>query len=148
MSVMRWRPLDDFVTLREAMGRLFEDSYVRQGARRADRAELAMNMWEDKDALHVVARVPGLQADDLEITVSGDALTIRGRFASDVEHGESKEWSWYNSELWYGPFERSILLPTQIQHDKVEAQVKSGVLHLTLPKSEEVKPKTIKVNVG
>ncbi len=148
MSVLRWRPSDDLVTLREAMGRLFEESFVRPTARRTDRAELAANVWEDKDAIHVVARVPGLLADDLDITISGDALTIRGRFGSDIERQESKEWRWYNSELWYGPFERTIMLPTLVQSDKVEAQVSNGVLHLTLPKAEEVKPKTIKVQVG
>jgi len=136
------------VTLREAMDRLFEESFVRPIARRADHAELATNMWEDKDALHVMARVPGLQAEDLDITINDDVLSIRGRFSSEIERQEAKEWHWFNSELWYGAFERTIRLPTLVQIDKIEAQVKNGVLHLTLPKAEEVKPKTIKVNVA
>jgi len=151
MAVVRWRPVEDMLTLREAMDRLFEDSFVRSPAgapRRGEAAQLPVNIWEDKDNLHVVARVPGLEADDLDIQLTGEALSIRGRFGSDVEREESKDWCWYANELWYGPFERTIALPTQVQGDKVEAVFKNGVLHLTVPKAEEVKPKTIKVKVG
>lgn len=150
MAVVRWRPFEDMLTLREAMDRLFEDSFVRPSAalRRGERAELPVNVWEDKDSLHVVARVPGLEPDDLDIQLTGDVLTIRGRFGSDVEREESKDWCWYANELWYGPVERTITLPTKVQTDKVEAVFKNGVLHLTVPKAEEVKPKTIKVKLA
>jgi HSP20 family protein len=150
MAVVRWRPYEDMLTLREAMDRLFEDSFVRSAAgapRRGEAAQLPVNVWEDKDNVHVVARVPGLEAEDLDIQLTGEMLTIRGRFASDAEGEGSKEWAWYANELWYGPFERSITLPTQVQTDKVEAVFKNGMLHLTVPKAEEVKPKTIKVKV-
>lgn len=151
MAVVRWRPFEDMLTLREAMDRLFEDSFVRPAAgapRRGQAAQLPVNVWEDKDTVQVVARVPGLEADDLDIQLTGDALTIRGRFGSDAEREEGKDWSWYSNELWYGPFERTVTLPTQVQSDKVEAVFKNGVLHLTVPKTEEVKPKTIKVKVA
>jgi HSP20 family protein len=150
MSIVRWRPFEDMLTLREAMDRLFEESVVRPRAarRRRERVELPVNIWEDADVLHVVARVPGLEADDLEITLVGEVLTIRGRFPSDAEREESKDWSWYSNELWYGPFERTISLPTKVQSDKVDAVFKNGLLHLTIPKAEEVKPKTIKVKVA
>ena len=98
--------------------------------------------------LNVVARVPGLEADDLDISLSGETLTIRGRFGSEAEREEGKDWCWYSNELWYGPFERTINLPTMVQTDKVDAVFKNGVLHLTVPKAEEVKPKTIKVKVA
>ena len=151
MTIVRWRPFQDMVTLREAMDRLFEDSYVRSpaGASRQDEAaQLPVNVWEDKDNVHVVARVPGLEADDLDIQLTGETLTIRGRFGSDAEREESKDWGWYSNELWYGPFERAITLSTEVQTDKVDATFKNGMLHLTVPKAEEVKPKTIKVKVG
>ena len=151
MAVVRWRPVEDMLTLREAMDRLFEDSFVRSSAgaaRRGDVAQLPVNVWEDKDALHVVARVPGLETDDLDIQLTGEVLTIRGRFGSDAEREESKEWGWYANELWYGAFERTITLPTQVQTEKVEAVFRNGVLHLTVPKAEEVKPKSIKVKIG
>ncbi|MBC7262443.1 MAG: Hsp20/alpha crystallin family protein, partial [Chloroflexi bacterium] len=84
MSVVRWRPFEDMLSLREAMDRLFEESFVRPWslARVGETAELPVNVWEDKDAVHVVARVPGLEPDDLDISVTGDVLTIRGRFSS------------------------------------------------------------------
>jgi len=149
MSVIRWRPFEEMLSLREAMDRLFEDSFVqpRRAARRGARAELPVNAWADEDAVHVVARVPGLEADDLDITITGDVLTIRGRFPSDAEREESKDWCWYCNELWYGPFERTISLRTKVKFDKAEAVFKNGVLHLTVPKVEEVKPKPIKVKV-
>ena len=149
MSVVRWRPLEDMLTLREAMDHLFEESVVRPSrrARRGETAQLPLNVWEDEDALHVVARVPGLEADDIDITISGEVLTIRGRFPSDVERDEAKEWTWHSNELWYGPFERTIALPTKVQYDKTDALFKNGVLHLKVAKAEELKPKTIKVKV-
>jgi HSP20 family protein len=150
MSVIRWRPIEGMLTLREAMDRLFEDSVIRPARRvsRGETAELPVNVWEDDDALHVVARLPGLEADDLDIAITGKTLTIRGHFPSDVEREESKSWCWYADELWHGPFERIINLPTKVQSDKAEAAFKNGVLHLTVAKAEEVKPKTIKVQVG
>lgn len=150
MSVVRWRPFEDMLSLREAMDRLFEESFVRPWrlARVGESVELPLNVWEDQDAVHVVARVPGLEADDLDISVTGDVLTIRGRFSSDAEREESKNWCWYANELWYGPFERTINLPTMVKSDKADATFKNGVLHLTIPKAEEAKPKTIKVKVA
>jgi len=150
MSVIRWRPFDDMLTLREAMGRLFDESVLRpsRAVRRDELAQLPLNVWEDDESLHVVARVPGLEADDIDITVTGDVLTIRGRFPSDAEREESKDWCWYANELWYGPFERTVNLPVAVQSDKVDATFKNGVLHLRVPKAEEAKPKTIKVKVA
>jgi HSP20 family protein len=149
VSVVRWRPFEDMLTLREAMDRLFEDSYVQpQRVARGDTLKLPLNVWEDDEALHVVARVPGLEAEDLDITLTGESLTIRGRLSSDVERDEAEGWRWYAKELWYGTFERSVVLPTKVQSDKADAVFKNGVLHLTIAKAEEAKPKTIKVKVA
>jgi len=149
MSVVRWRPFEDMLTLREAMDRLFEDSYVRPArtARRGETGSLPVNVWEDADALHVVARVPGIDPDHLDITITGEVLTLRGRFPSDAEREEAKEWTWYANELWHGAFERTINLPTKVQPDKVDAAFKNGTLHLTVAKAEQLKPRTIKVKV-
>lgn len=150
MSTVRWHPFEDALSLRDAMDRLFQESYVRPSrrARRGETVRLPVDVWEDEDALHVVARVPGLEADDLDISIAGEVLTIRGRFPSDVEREESKEWCWYSNELWYGPFERTIAMPTKVQSDKTDAVFKNGVLYLTIAKAEEAKPKTIKVKVA
>ncbi len=150
MSTVRWHPFEDMLSLRDAMDRLFQESYVRPSrrARRGETVRLPVDVWEDEDVLHVVARVPGLEADDLDISITGEVLTIRGRFPSDVEREESKEWCWYSNELWYGSFERTIAMPTKVQPDKTDAVFKNGVLHLTVAKAEEAKPKTIKVKVA
>jgi len=150
MSIVRWRPFDEMLSLRDAMDRLFQDSYVRPKriVKREGHAELPVDLWEDDESIHVVARVPGQDADDLDITITAGVLTIRGRFPSDIEREDSKDWCWYCNELWYGSFERVINLSSKVQVDKVEAVFKNGVLRLTIPKVEEVKPRTIKVKVA
>jgi len=87
--------------------------------------------------------VPGIQPDDLDITLSGEMLTIKGEFKSEqkTEGGTT-----IRQERRYWSFERTLALPTQIVGDKAKAEFENGVLTLTLPKAEEVKPKTIKVH--
>ena len=150
MSVIRWQPLRDAMSLREAMDNLFEESFVRPSRtpRAGGTAELPVNVWEDQDVYHLTARVPGLEPDDLDISLLGSELTIRGRFGSDAEREEAKGWSWHVNELWFGNFERKVYFPTEVRTDQVEAKFHNGVLHLTVPKAEAAKPKSIKVQVG
>lgn len=145
MSVIRWRPFQDMLTLREAMDELFERSFIKPGqaTMSAVGAGLPMNVWEDNEALHIVAEVPGLKAEDLEITTNGDALTVRGEFKGAEPEGEVKRW--YFHELGRGAFERTLVLPGGVETGKAEAEVTSGLLHISLPKAEEARLKTIKV---
>jgi HSP20 family protein len=133
------------VSLRDAMNRLFEDSFVRpaEWPARFEGMPLAVDVMETKDDVVVKASVPGIKPDDLDITLSGETLTIKGEFKSEQK---TEDASYIRQERRYGSFERTLTLPTQIVGDKAKAEFENGVLTLTLPKAEEVKPKTIKVH--
>ncbi len=143
MSISRWEPMRDFMTLHQAMDRLFEDSFVRPG-RLFDEGSTAtylpLDVFTTKDAVVIRASVPGINPDDVEITVEGSTVTIRGETKPAPEDG-----TYLLQEQRYGPFARSIELAIPVQADKAEAAFKNGLLTLTIPKAEEIKPKVIKV---
>jgi HSP20 family protein len=102
----------------------------------------ALNVWEDDDHLFVEAELPGYTNDKIEVTVSeGDQLTIAG----EREPAASEGSIWHRQESGYGQFQRTVTLPIVVDSDKVAANFDSGVLTLTLPKSEMAKPKRIAV---
>lgn len=141
--LMRWEPFRELVSLREAMDRLFEESFVRPWGALTRWAEgPAVDMYETDDAVVVKAALPGVKPEDVEISVTGDTLTLRG----EVKREEKvREENYVRRERYYGSFCRSLLLPTRVVADDAEAVFENGVLTLTLPKAQEVKPKTIKV---
>jgi HSP20 family protein len=144
-NIVRWDPIRDMVSLREAMDRLFEESFVRprgwtgtsEGA-----GTLALDVFEDENEVTVKASIPGIKPEDIDISVTGDVLTIKGE---TKEEKEEKQGNYHLRERRYGAFQRSITLPTQINADKANADFKNGVLTLALPKVEEVKPKSIQI---
>lgn len=144
MSMNVWNPWDDMLSLREAMNRLLEDSYVRpvQGTGIATQGNLALDMFEDGDNVEVSATLPGMNPEDVEITVQGDVLLIKGRHKQEQER---KQGSYHLRERRVGSFYRAVQLPCPVQPDKAQAEFRNGVLHLTLPKAEETKPKTIRI---
>ena len=143
MSISRWEPFKDFMTLRQAMDRLFEESVVRPIPMWGDgqsRRHLPLDVWETPDAIVVRASVPGAKPDEVEITIEGGTVTIRGEIRVPQDEG-----TFLLQEQRYGPFARSIELNMPVQADKADASFKDGLLTLTIPKAEEVKPKVIKV---
>lgn len=144
-DLVRWEPFRDLISLREAMDRLFEESFVRprRGWLQPLAAEaLAVDMYERGDSIVVKAAVPGVKPEDLDISVTGDILTIRGEVKREEE---VKEENVLCRERYYGSFSRSLSLPTPVVADRAEAVFENGVLTLTLPKAEEARPKAIKV---
>lgn len=144
-NLTRWDPVRNTLSLREAMDRLFEESFARsQGwptlAEGVER--LALDVRESDDDLTVQASIPGVKPEDIDISVTGDSLTIKGETR---EEKEEKEGNYHMRERRYGAFRRTINLPTPVKADEAEAEFQDGVLTLTLPKVEEVKPKSIKV---
>ena len=144
MSIIRWDPFRDAVSLRDAMSRLFEESFIRPAAWPGpfEGVGLAVDMVETKDDVVVKAAAPGLQPEDIDIAVTGDLLTIKCEFKSEIK---TEGASVIRQERRYGAFERTLSLPTQVVADKARAEFENGMLTLTLPKAEEVKPKTIRV---
>lgn len=143
-SLIKWEPLSDLVSLRDAMDRLFEDSFVRvRGLPAVFGAEpLALDMYETADSVVVKTAVPGVKPEGIDITITGDVLTIKGETKTEEKVEKA---NYIRQERRYGAFQRSVQLPGSLLTDKAQATFDKGVLTLTIPKSEESKPKTIKV---
>jgi HSP20 family protein len=141
-NLTRWEPMREMMTLREAMDRLFDDAFTRPLSLSGVSASPAIDMYQTKDDVVVKAPLPGLKAEDVDITVTGETLTLRGEFKQE---NEQKEASYHIREQRYGSFERSILLPTDVKADKAKADFENGVLTITMPIAEEVKPKSITI---
>jgi HSP20 family protein len=148
-DLARWDPVSDLVSLREAMNRLFEDSFIRPRGGWPTTAEgmgmLPLDVYESDDEVTVRASIPGVNPDDIDISVLGATLTIKGEKSEDREE---KKGNYHLRERHYGAFQRSVNLPSQVNVDKAKAEFKDGVLILTLPKIEAAKPKSIKVKTG
>jgi HSP20 family protein len=133
----------EMMTLREAMDRLFDDAFTRPlSLRDGGWSAPAVDMYQTDDEVVVKAALPGFHADDVQINITGDVLTLRGEMKQEEEKEEK---SWHIREHRWGSFERSITLPTEVTADKAVADFENGVLTISLPKAEEVKPKTISV---
>jgi HSP20 family protein len=142
-NLTRWEPVREMMTLREAMDRLFDDAFTRPiNLRDGGWSAPAIDMYQTDDEVVVRAALPGFKADEVQINVTGDVLTLRGEIK---QQEEKKERAWHIREHRWGSFERSISLPTEVTADQAVADFENGILTITLPKAEEVKPKTINV---
>ncbi len=140
-NLTRWEPMREIMSLREAMDRLFDDAFTRPISLGVA-AVPAIDMYQTNDEVVVRAALPGLKPEDVQISVTGDVLTLRGEFK---QADEKKEATYHIREQRYGSFERSVMLPTEVQTDKAKAEFENGVLTVTLPKAEAVKPRTITI---
>ena len=154
MAIVRFRPFSqavdsfrDFGDMQAEVNRIFDSFLGRPpqsgGVERAWAP--AVDMYETKDSLVVVAELPGVDEKDIHLSIIGDALTLRGERKGNHE---VKQDSYYRGERWYGKFERSIPLPMPVQADKVTAKYRDGVVTITLPKVAEILPKEIKIEAA
>ena len=148
-NLTRWEPDREMMTLREAMDRLFDDAFTRPFSLRnggstwsSAWSSPAIDMYQTEDDVVVKAALPGIKADEVQINVTSDVLTIRGETKHEEEQ---KDKAWHIREQRWGAFERSVRLPTGVLAEKAKADFDNGILTITLPKSEAVKPKTITV---
>ncbi len=130
------------MTLREAMDHLFDDAFTRPLTLRDGWSAPAIDMYQTDDEIIVKASLPGVKADDVQINITGEILTIKGE-TKQVEEKRGK--AWHVREQRWGAFERAIALPTEVVSDKAKAEFENGILTITLPKAEEVKPKIINI---
>lgn len=141
-NLIRWEPAREMMTLREAMDRLFDDAFTRPLSLRDGWSVPAIDMYQTDDEIVVKAALPGVKADEVQINITGEVLTLKG----EMKHEEEKEEkAWHIREQRYGSFERSVVLPTDVVADKAKADFENGILTITLPKADEVKPRTITV---
>ncbi|MDY6876713.1 MAG: Hsp20/alpha crystallin family protein [Chloroflexota bacterium] len=144
-NLVRWEPFNDLISLRDAMDRLFEASVVRpRGGWSAPVGieSLAVDMYETDEAIVVKMAIPGVKPENLDVSVAGDTLTIKGETKAEEEVQEE---NYIRRERRYGSFCRSLTIPLPVVPDKAGAGFENGILTLSLPKAEEVKPKVIKV---
>ena len=145
MSIMRREPFSELMSLRQAMDKLFEDSFVRPSrflAAFGETAAPAIDAYQTPNEVVVKAAMPGVNPEDINIDITGDTLTIKGETKTEEE---IKKEDYLYLERRYGGFSRSLVLPSGLRADKAEANLENGILTLTIPKAEEAKPKTIKI---
>jgi HSP20 family protein len=139
-------PFGELLSLRQAMDRLFEDSFVRPGSWGQGSAEgltLPLDVSTTSDELVIEAALPGVRPDDVDITVEDGTLTIRAETATERTEGEG---DYLVREIRRGMFTRSLSLPTGLEPDKAKATFKDGMLTLRVPKAEQVKPRQIRIS--
>jgi len=144
VNLIRYQPFTELMSLRQAMDRLFEDSFVRPWHLWADGAkgEVLLDMYQTKDDVTVKATLPGVKPEEVDNSITGDTLTIKGEHK---EEQEVRDEDYFRKEHRYGAFSRSVALPGGLKTEKAEASFDNGILTVTIPKSEEIKPKQIKV---
>lgn len=143
--VRRPSPFGDLMSLRSAMDRLFEDSFVRRplGQGFEPMTSLPLDVTRTADELIVEAALPGIKPDDVDITIEDGTLSIRGEFREDERNGQGET---LVSEIRRGTVARAITLPTGLEPEKAEATFEHGVLTLRIPKAESVKPRQIRIS--
>ncbi len=144
-NLTRWEPVSEMITLRDAMDRLFDDAFTRPWGLTNGGHGIgvpAVDMYQTDNDVVVKMSVPGIKPEDVQISVTGNTLTVKGEVK---ESNDTKQRSYHIREQRWGSFERVLSLPTDVKADKAQAEFENGVLTVTLPKAEEVKPKTITV---
>jgi len=141
-NLIRWEPAREMMSLRDAMDRLFDDAFTHPLSLRDNWSVPAIDMFQTDDKIVVKAALPGMKSDEVQINITGEVLTLKGEIQRNQEMEEK---AWHMREQRFGSFERSIALPTDVVADKAKADFENGILTITLPKAEEVKPKTISI---
>jgi HSP20 family protein len=142
-----WSPLEQLLTLREEVHRLFE-SPLNDGQRTTeffDGWTPAVDLYEDKENLFVKVELPGLKKEEIEVSVHDGTLSISGERKAAESDSSSQT---FRSERFFGRFHRALALPKPVAVDNIKASYKDGILTVTLPKTEEAKPKQIEINVS
>ena len=138
-------PFGELLSLRQAMDRLFEDSFVRPpgwGSGTFENAQFPLDVRMTDDDLVVEGQLPGIKPDDVEITLENGRLTIRGATSSEDER---RDGDFLVREIRRGSFSRTVALPNGLEADKAAATFGDGVLTLRIPKAEQVKPRQIRI---
>lgn len=151
MAILRWKdPFEataftELRRLQEEMNILFEKFFGERAPVRYAGIFPAVNVSQDDDYVYVTAELPGVAGKDVDITIEEDSIVIKGERKVEPEGDDV---SYHRREREGGKFNRTISIPTRIQVNKALAEARDGILKLTLPKAEEVKPKRIEIKVG
>jgi HSP20 family protein len=149
MTLTKWDPFKDLLSLQDRMNRLFDESVrnVKTGDEALSSAiwSPAVDIYETDDEVVVKAELPEVNQKDIDIQIENNTLTLRGERKFNKE---TKKENFHRIERAYGTFSRSFTLPGTINQEKISADYKDGILRISMPKREETKPKQIKVAVS
>ena len=148
VDLVNWDPYRELRTLQDRFGRFFGGATTR----RERDEEMSMGAWmppvdiaEEKDRMLITAELPGFKAEQIQINMEGNVLTLRGeRKFEDEKDGRN----YHRVERAYGVFVRSFTLPNNVDRDNVQASFRDGVLEIELPKREEAKPRQIRISAS
>lgn len=154
MAIVRWNPArelatfpTDVLSMQREINRMFDDFFRSdrdEGSLLAQTWRPAVDIVEEDNAYVAKVELPGINKDDVKITMQDNVLTVRGEKKSEKK---GKEENMHRVERYYGSFQRSFSLPTSVKSDRIEAEYKDGILTINMPKAEEAKPKQIEVKV-
>jgi len=146
MAIIRWQPFREIDTLQREVNRLFDSLTSDMPSFSGSGAFIPpAEIHETPDAIHLKLEIPGINANDLEVQVSADVVSISGERKSE---STTEEKGMKRTEFRYGSFQRVFQLPARVQNEHVTADYKDGILSLVLPKAEAEKTKVVKVNVA
>ena len=147
MSLQRWDPYREMRTMRNLMDRFFEEPYRLLRMEEGEESRtMRVDMHETENEIVLEAALPGVKAEDCDISLRDDSITVSGEIKS--ERKEEEEGQVYLQERYYGKFQRTIPLPSPVNADKVEATFHDGILRVVMPKTEEQKPRRISIKTG
>jgi len=144
---LAWPTFGRLSSLRDELDRLFESPFagLTNASQLLSGWTPALDVYEDKENFIVKAELPGMKNEDIDVSLHDGSLSISGERKSETKHKDAEV---YRAERFFGRFQRTVTLPAPVAADKVKAQYKDGVLTVTLPKTEEAKPKQIDVSVS
>lgn len=143
MTLVRWKPFSDAPAFNDDVSRLFDEIWSRGRGSDLGSWYPAVDLTESETEFKMMVELPGLTKDDVKITLNDNMVTLRGEKKAS---NESRKETWHQVERTYGAFKRSFQLSTQVDKTKVNAKFENGVLTVTLPKSEESRPREISID--
>jgi HSP20 family protein len=145
MSITRWDPFRDVITLQNRVNSIFRDFNEGDGALTTASFVPPVDVYEDQEKVVLKVEVPGIEEKDLDVRVENNTLTVKGERKFEKEE---KEENFHRIERRYGSFYRAFTLPSTVNTEHVQANYNAGVLKVELKKKAEAQPKQIKVNVA
>ncbi|HKY79426.1 MAG TPA: Hsp20/alpha crystallin family protein [Anaerolineales bacterium] len=144
-NLTRWEPFRELMEMRRDWDRVFDDNFFRPLWSGNGHSAPLVDLYQTADEVHVKAAMPGVKPEDVQIQVNGDLLTIKAEVKQEEERDDA---TYHVRERRYQSYARALSLPTPVKADKAQAEVSDGILHVTLPKAEEAKPKVITVKAS
>ncbi len=145
-EIPAWSPFRDLVNMQRELGRVFDNLFSdTEGNIMVSDWAPRVDVMENQDSYTIKAELPGVNKNDVKITLHENVLSIRGE---KKQEKEEKDLNFHRVERSYGSFERQFALPTGVKSEKIDASYRDGILTITLPKVEEAKPREIEVKVS